>query len=327
MAARQLPSGHVGDPRHPPQSAPRLLPRSCRRWPRVSTPGHARIYAMAVELIRHSDSRLDRQQLVQFLNSYQRVAPLTIGELWAWPSMLKLALIENLRRLADEMLAARAARRAADAYVSRADDGRDARARCRRRSTPRSSCSSCTASASTACACRRSASRSTKHLALAADDSRRGDSRRAPAAGRRRRSRSPTPSPACGCARRSTGASTSSRSAWSSRCCSAIPAGAYARMDFLSRDRQRQAVEELAEPSGEAQVRVALQGDRERAPGGRQRLTGRSRGPRRLPPDRSRRRDLEADARATAPRLADAGPAPAVCATRPLLYLGADRGR
>src|SRR5258706_12912600 len=36
------------------------------------------------------------------------------------------------------------------------------------------------------------------------------------------------------------------------------PAGGYARMDFLSRDRQRQAVEELSKPSGEAQVRVAL---------------------------------------------------------------------
>ena len=74
---------------------------------------------MAVELVRHSDSRIDRQQLAVFLNSYQRVAPLTIGELWAWPSMLKLALIENLRRLADETLEARRARLAADAYVSR----------------------------------------------------------------------------------------------------------------------------------------------------------------------------------------------------------------
>src|SRR5207247_9525231 len=36
------------------------------------------------------------------------------------------------------------------------------------------------------------------------------------------------------------------------------PAGAYGRMDFLSRDRQRQAVDELAAPSGDAQVRVAL---------------------------------------------------------------------
>ena len=74
---------------------------------------------MAVELVRHSDSRIDRQQLAVFVNSYQRVAPLTIGELWAWPSMLKLALIENLRRLAAETLEARRARLAADAYVSR----------------------------------------------------------------------------------------------------------------------------------------------------------------------------------------------------------------
>ena len=65
-----------------------------------------------------------------FLNSYQRVAPLTIGELWAWPSMLKLALIENLRRLADEMLEARARAWRADAY------SRDRRGPRRRRRWP-----------------------------------------------------------------------------------------------------------------------------------------------------------------------------------------------
>ena len=36
------------------------------------------------------------------------------------------------------------------------------------------------------------------------------------------------------------------------------PAGVYGRMDFRSRDRYRHAVEELAEPTGEAQLRVAL---------------------------------------------------------------------
>ena len=36
------------------------------------------------------------------------------------------------------------------------------------------------------------------------------------------------------------------------------PAGVYPRMDFASRDRYRHAVEDLAEPTGEAQVRVAL---------------------------------------------------------------------
>ena len=36
------------------------------------------------------------------------------------------------------------------------------------------------------------------------------------------------------------------------------PSGAYAQMDFHGRDRQRRAVEMLAEPDGDAQVRVAL---------------------------------------------------------------------
>ena len=36
------------------------------------------------------------------------------------------------------------------------------------------------------------------------------------------------------------------------------PSGTYSRMDFLSRDRQRRAVEELAEPTAESQIRVAL---------------------------------------------------------------------
>ena len=65
------------------------------------------------------------------------------------------------------------------------------------------------------------------------------------------------------------------------------PAGAYGRMDFLSRDRQRQAVEELAAPSGDAQVQGRAEGGRKRAPGGRQRIARRSRRPRRLPPHRS----------------------------------------
>src|SRR5260221_5995494 len=101
--------------RHLPRTYYRQLPALASR----EQAGHTRIYAMAVELVRHSDSRIDRQQLVVFVNSYQRVAPLTIGELWAWPSMLKLALIENLRRLAVETLDARQARLPADPYAAR----------------------------------------------------------------------------------------------------------------------------------------------------------------------------------------------------------------
>ena len=60
--------------RNLPRTYSRTLPTLASR----EHVGHARIYAIAVELIRHSDSRLDRQPLIQFLNSYQRVAPLTL---------------------------------------------------------------------------------------------------------------------------------------------------------------------------------------------------------------------------------------------------------
>ena len=105
------------------QNLPHAYYRELPRLPQRQWAGHTRIYAMALELIRHSDSRLDRSQLVRFIKSYQSVAPLTIGELWAWPSILKLALIENLRRLAEEMMEARTAGLAADAAVTQWEAG------------------------------------------------------------------------------------------------------------------------------------------------------------------------------------------------------------
>src|SRR2546425_4524272 len=66
-----------------------------------------------------------RHQLVRFMVAYQTVAPLTIGELWAWPSMLKLALLESLRRLADETLQGRDARLTADGYLAQIGGAED----------------------------------------------------------------------------------------------------------------------------------------------------------------------------------------------------------
>jgi cyclic beta-1,2-glucan synthetase len=62
--------------------------------------GLPRVYDLAVELIAHSDGRVDLRSLYSFTSSYQQVSELKLGELWAIPIMLRLALIENLRRLA-----------------------------------------------------------------------------------------------------------------------------------------------------------------------------------------------------------------------------------
>src|SRR2546423_1447313 len=67
---------------------------------------YPRVYALALGLIAHTDSSLDEAHVRQFLQAYQVETPLTIGELWAVPTMLRLGLIENLRRLAERMVAA-----------------------------------------------------------------------------------------------------------------------------------------------------------------------------------------------------------------------------
>ncbi|MDX2005446.1 MAG: glucoamylase family protein [Meiothermus sp.] len=62
--------------------------------------GYPRVYALALEYIAHSDSRFDPEVLGQFIAAYQRHQHLSTGELWAIPIALRLALVENLRRLA-----------------------------------------------------------------------------------------------------------------------------------------------------------------------------------------------------------------------------------
>ena len=76
--------------------------------------GYPRIYAVALALIAHTDSRLATNTQQRFIASYQTVAPLSIGELWAVAITLRLALVENLRRLAIAIARARAERDAAD---------------------------------------------------------------------------------------------------------------------------------------------------------------------------------------------------------------------
>ena len=62
--------------------------------------GLPRVYDIALGIISHSDGRVDATALSNFISAYQSISPLKLGELWAIPIMLRLALIENLRRVA-----------------------------------------------------------------------------------------------------------------------------------------------------------------------------------------------------------------------------------
>lgn len=81
--------------------------------------GYPRVYFIARELIAHVDGRVDTESLSSFIESFQNVTPLLIGELWAVPIMLRLSLIENLRRVADRIAANRRDSDAASYWADR----------------------------------------------------------------------------------------------------------------------------------------------------------------------------------------------------------------
>ncbi len=240
------------------QNLPRGYYRELPKLAAREQAGNARVYALAVELIRHSDSRLDRAQLVRWLDAFQTVAPLTIGELWAWPSMLKLALVENLRRLADETLDAHAARRAADAYVARFDAaGKGVAPALPRQLHPALVVQLLQRVREYGPRLSEVRSALDAHLAAhqaSAEETVRGEHQREAAA-------------QVSVANVITSLRLCATLDWThyveavslvERVLLRDPAGVHGRMDFLSRDRYRQAVEELAERTGEAQVRVAM---------------------------------------------------------------------
>jgi cyclic beta-1,2-glucan synthetase len=83
----------------PSGTCPRATAANSRAWRAGRRPGCPRVYDIALETIAHGDGRVDTESLSRFVAAYQTVTALKLGELWAIPIMLRLALIENLRRV------------------------------------------------------------------------------------------------------------------------------------------------------------------------------------------------------------------------------------
>ncbi|HEV2206618.1 MAG TPA: glucoamylase family protein [Candidatus Acidoferrales bacterium] len=100
---------------HLPQGFYRKLPKLASG----ELEGFPRVFAVAWAFVEHTDSRLDTEVLRRFMDAYQRVQPLTIGELWALTITLRVVLVENLRRIAQTLIRSRAARQEADELADR----------------------------------------------------------------------------------------------------------------------------------------------------------------------------------------------------------------
>ena len=100
--------------RHLPKGYSRELPR-LSNGPSAGLP---RVYDIALETVAHGDGRVDPETLRRFVAAYQTVTDLRLGELWAIPIMLRLAVIENLRRVGIRIAAAWDERKLAELWAS-----------------------------------------------------------------------------------------------------------------------------------------------------------------------------------------------------------------
>jgi len=82
------------------ESLPRGFYRELPELAGGALPGYPRVYELAITLISHTEGRIDSGNVDLFVGAFQEVAPLSIGELWAVPAMLRLGLIESVRRMA-----------------------------------------------------------------------------------------------------------------------------------------------------------------------------------------------------------------------------------
>ena len=99
-----------------------LPPSYYRQLPKLAEgpfEGYPRIFEVAWAFVAHTDSRFEPEMLQRFVLAYQRVQPLTIGELWALTITIRVVLVENLRRLADLIVGSQTSRDTADALAER----------------------------------------------------------------------------------------------------------------------------------------------------------------------------------------------------------------
>ncbi|NLC69610.1 MAG: glycosyl transferase, partial [Clostridiaceae bacterium] len=66
--------------------------------------GYPRIFAIALEIVSHTDGRLDENTIINFIEAYQTQKILSTEEFWALPAMIRIALMENLRQICSKMI-------------------------------------------------------------------------------------------------------------------------------------------------------------------------------------------------------------------------------
>ena len=80
---------------------------------------YPRVYHIAIEIVSHTDGRMDEHVIEDFIRAYQKNAILTSGELWAIPIMLRIALIQNISKITEKIVKAEEDKKEAELVAER----------------------------------------------------------------------------------------------------------------------------------------------------------------------------------------------------------------
>ncbi len=229
--------------------------------------GFPRLYEALLTLVAHTDSRFDEDLLVRFVDGYQDVNALTIGEVWAVPIMLRIALVENVSRLSRAVVGSHRAEGSAESWGERLvlavqDEPDRVPALLGELETDPAARGSAfhlrLAQRLTALETGGESVNAWLERRLAHEGITLHDAQVELQQGRRRtKCRWPTRSRASGSWTVSNGASSSRPRAWSNTSSVRTLRGATGRMDFVSRDRYRHAIEGVAHRCDHTEIEVA----------------------------------------------------------------------
>ena len=85
--------------------------------------GYSRVYGIAADMTEHLDGSMEEDVIVTFLEGYQKHSPLTSKELWAFPVMLRMCLLERIKDIAVYISETISLRKQADYWGARLLDG------------------------------------------------------------------------------------------------------------------------------------------------------------------------------------------------------------
>jgi cellobiose phosphorylase len=86
---------------------------------------YPRIFALIMELVTHTDGKINEENLLKYMKVYQQENILFDREIWAIPVVMKITLIENIRHICEDIQETQNQRHRAEELFERWNNGED----------------------------------------------------------------------------------------------------------------------------------------------------------------------------------------------------------